>query len=172
MPESAMRSQSLNADFETKEGLKMLKFLIFSVTLLSFGGLAHADAPQLQISCAATLSSTTAPIKLSAQSAVFEGDVRASGSAATLNFGGYSVMGYFEMTGEDFEHTVPTFELNLFQGNPEEGNISITFARGLELDRRNPGDPLTLSGIKFLNGTYNGTRFSRVDYSCSLTKLK
>lgn len=71
--------------------------------------------------------------------------------------------------GTGFE---PTFEMELFKGNPVSGSLNAAWLQGLDLDQRSVNAPLVLNGHKFVQLTMDGVTYSRIDYQCSLTKYE
>lgn len=95
-------------------------------------------------------------------------------SVVSVSFPPYMVGGWVELASSDTPSgEQPTFVTTLVDtrvNDPIAGQVNYASAAGLDLDNRSLNTPLTLTGRNIVQIQYNGQNFSRIDYTCSLTK--
>lgn len=155
--------------------------LMFTLCLM---GSVHAEARasrdtsersyQLKVRCRAQLLSTDGQFEIRAESKAFSPTIDGFAlSGAKLHFGPYTLIGSMSQAQPYGSSALePTFGTMLFaNGNPVQGNIQSSAIQGLDLSIRSLNTPLTLYSSRFLTFSYEGKDISRVDYSCSITKI-
>ena len=159
----------------------MLKLVCTVGLIASTSSFAEMETPaepstyHLQMSCKAQLLSNQDKFKLHAESPAFLPTIDGFGnSAAKLTFGPFTLIASMMQARPYGSSSIePTFEMMLFKdGNPVQGNVQSSALQGLDLPRRAFNAPLSLYAARFLQFTYEGKNVSRIDYSCSVTKIQ
>jgi hypothetical protein len=137
---------------------------------------ADLDNVQLVTSCQASLIGPSiaddAPLTASKQSRPFNlAEGLGSGSTVNLPLGDFNLIASMSDSTPTPGTDVALFRVELIKGNPISGQINLVEATGLDLARRTPGVPLTLGARNFVSTKFQGQDVSRIDYSCSITKL-
>jgi hypothetical protein len=114
---------------------------------------------------------SSAPIDVSRGGNFFDGDVN-------VTFGSFLLQSALSISGgqnEDgsSERVRPTWNIKLVENSSHHSDASVfnMSQSNLNLDTRAVGDPMVVDSVYFLNGSYDGKDFTRVDVHCSLERL-
>lgn len=140
---------------------------------------AHAADAQFQTKCHVLLSVVSADpndedIVIDVASDPFAASGNGfSHSHLVVNADDYAVRAGIELNGPFGDPVVqPRLIVSLVKGgNPITGQVNYSNIGGIDLATRPAGVPLTLTSMNFISAHVNGLNVTRIDYSCSVTKL-
>lgn len=95
-------------------------------------------------------------------------------NGASITFAGFTIVLEFSwiVNEKDFNDIRPCLELNFYKDNLYQDSINYILVDGLDFAQFPIGKPLNLQGISYQDMTVQGYYYSRVDYSCSITRVQ
>lgn len=154
-----------------------MKTLVFSLALFTSALAPASSKPYFVSSCeaVATSSDPQNPTHGMTVSTSEYSLVLGHNNAVKLNIGKYVLSMSTEwMLDKKTGGFTPHIYMFLFDGslNPSTGKVNSIILAGADLENRPLGLPLTAVGMDFLEFEIEGHLYSRVDYSCSVTRVR
>jgi hypothetical protein len=88
----------------------------------------------------------------------------------TFQFGDYILSGSAEMLNAMGPGGYPVFEVSLFKGDPDNGQVNYVRIDGFTDIQ--VGQNRKMQSVSYLNVVYKGKSITRLDYQCSLARVR
>lgn len=132
----------------------------------ALAGSTLLSEPRFEVSCEVELHHGGTPKVLTKKSPPFAAGNFGSETGVLMSVGPYTLRSEIAMMGKEHFTMRPHLTLNLFEGNPVSKSIFYATMDGFDVAKLR--NPLTITGFQFRELTHEGTRYTRVDYSCAV----
>ncbi|MGZ3695117.1 MAG: hypothetical protein ACXWQO_13305 [Bdellovibrionota bacterium] len=151
-----------------------MKTIYLAVIACLLGTSAFAAQPEFETACKVSLTGMTSTTSLEGKSSAFDLYHGLAGSDARVVFGVYTIYAQVEMrrSAGDGEYEQSLLMQFYKGGNPVEGNLSLIFANGLDLESWAVGKTQSVSSLAFGEVQYEGKSYSRTDYTCGVKRVR